>query len=219
MGSDIITNINGSRVKIKLLQISAEERQKRGEVVQLVSSCRLVWYPAEWNSSSSVVFLWDLVSQMAKSVFTLWWDIFGLNGRSGKVWPLPQSLLGAKRVSGVPAAAPAACRKKRWDKQARLSLLSQRPLVLSEFRGLNQSHRYSAGVNCSRVHWWGNRSSSHLCPWLWPRLCTPVYSCRCSGPAAGLQSPEGRRRIQIKPRRLTLLMLMMLMLLMLPGPN
>lgn len=143
-------------------------------------------------------------SQVVKSVFTHWWDIFGLSGGSGKVGPL---LLGAKRVSAVPALAPAAWRRKRWGERARFSQLSRRPLVLPEFRSLNCSHRCSAGVNSSRVRWWGNRSSSLLCPWLWPRLCTPVCSCRRSEPAAGPLSPEGRRRHQMKACRLTLLML------------
>lgn len=49
-------------------------------------------------------------------------------------------------------------------------------------------------VNCWRVRQWENRSSSLLCPWLWPHLCILMCSYSSSGLGTGLQLPEENER-------------------------
>lgn len=154
----MVAGVNGGRVEIKRLKISAGERQIRGRggggssgpEGPIPGGVKLFFkrsFPLGPRLTDGKICLYTPMGHLWSQ-----WQI-----RESLASPAVSSPLGggggAKLVSGVPAAAPAAWRKKRRDGRARPRRLSRRLLALPEFRSLNQSHRWSAGVNCWRGRW------------------------------------------------------------------
>lgn len=153
----MVAGVNGGRVEIKRLKISAGERQIRGRGGGQLGSGgsdtrrgeALLQAQLSFGTSSH---RWQNLSLHTDGTSLVSMADQGKFGLSRSLLP-PRGGGGAKLVSGVPAAAPAAWRKKRRDGRARPRRLSRRLLALPEFRSLNQSHRWSAGVNCWRGRW------------------------------------------------------------------
>lgn len=186
-----------------------EKGRKRGSEIVRIFLKVVVGNPADRSKikilQALFFFLFILgprLTQLAK-YFTLWSDIFGLNGRFRQIRPLPLLRRPSFRATCLTLSPRWPQQLKERVSEARqgggyfsLCQKSMSPARWLSLRRLTPTVTIgpSAGVNCSTVHWWGSRSSSLLCPWPWPRLCTLASSYRSWAPGAGRRSPEGRGR-------------------------